>query len=78
MDQALRHRILELETTYRSYDPATAINRLAVALAHAENQIKKLTAERDQARDAASAWAERASVLLSAQDRAIVVPKEPT
>lgn len=47
MDQALRHRILELETTYRSYDPATAINRLAVALAHAENRIKKLTAERD-------------------------------
>lgn len=73
MDQALRHRILELETTYRSYDPATAINRLAVALAHAENRIKKLTAERDQAREAASTWAERASVALAAVPREIPV-----
>ena len=73
MDQALRHRILELETAYRSYDPASAINRLAVALAHAENRIKQLTAERDQARDAASAWAERASALLGAEERVLPV-----
>lgn len=73
MEIAMRQRAYELEVVYRQYDPATAVNRLCVTVAQLEAELAKARRERDQARDAASAWAERASVLLGAQEQVLPV-----
>lgn len=48
MDAETRQRVHELETTYRQYDPATAVNRLCVVVARLEAELVKAREERDR------------------------------